>query len=149
MALAVRNEVALAESHCIQFGLDPGGLPLQGEALAESRSALDARFHPLSLPDGRVHFVDTAEVLLFPSSPHRLSGADSAKALQIIAWLSCAPRRPTNRCYCDLGDKRNVAQGVAAARQLIETALVVGLDVEWRPDMLRHRSPASIIQVLS
>ena len=80
-ALAIRNEVALAESYCIQFGLDPGGLPLQGEALAESRSAFDAMFHPLSLPDDRVHFVDTAEVPPFPLLSHGLLGPESVKVM--------------------------------------------------------------------
>ncbi len=36
VALAVQGEVALAETYCTQFGLDPGSLPLQGDALQQA-----------------------------------------------------------------------------------------------------------------
>ena len=31
--------------------------------------------------------------------------------------------------------------------QSLQNADVIGIDVEWRPDTLNHRSPASIVQV--
>jgi len=33
VALAMQGEVAMADSYCTQFGLDPSDLPLQGPAL--------------------------------------------------------------------------------------------------------------------
>lgn len=62
MALAVVGEVALADSYCKQFGLDPSGLPLQGEELAQSCRERDAMFLGLSLPPETIHFVDSHEV---------------------------------------------------------------------------------------
>ena len=62
-ALAVVGEVALADSYCKQFGLDPSGLPLKGEALAQSCQARDAMFLSLSVPAENVHFVDSKEVI--------------------------------------------------------------------------------------
>ena len=68
MALAVVGEVALADSYCKQFGLDPGGLPLQGEALAQSCKERDAMFLELSVPPHNIHFVDSHEVCSSVSS---------------------------------------------------------------------------------
>lgn len=56
------GEDALADSYCKQFGLDPAGLPLEGEALSESCRNRDAMFHSLSIPVDRVKVIDTKEV---------------------------------------------------------------------------------------
>ncbi len=68
MALAVVGEVALADSYCKQFGLDPGGLPLQGEALARSCQERDAMFLALSIPVENVQFVNSTEASSSSSS---------------------------------------------------------------------------------
>ena len=67
MALAIVGEVALADSYCKQFGLDPSGLPLQGEALAKSCEERDAMFLGLSTSPENIHFVDSKEVGRFDS----------------------------------------------------------------------------------
>lgn len=64
MALALEGEAALADSYCKQFGLDPAGLPLDGEALAESCRTRDAMFLSLSIPAQDIHVVDTLEVII-------------------------------------------------------------------------------------
>lgn len=61
-SLAVVGEVALADSYCKQFGLDPSGLPLKGDALEQSCRARDAMFLQLSLPADHLHFVNSKQV---------------------------------------------------------------------------------------
>ena len=77
MTLAVVGEVALADSYCKQFGLDPSGLPLQGEALAQSCKERDAMFLGLTIPPKNIHFVNSSEVC-----PEHIDHLLCAKALQ-------------------------------------------------------------------
>lgn len=45
------------------------------------------------------------------------------------------------------GQVRLRAQAATQAGEALMRAAVVGVDVEWRPDMMGQKSPASIIQV--
>ncbi len=39
-------------------------------------------------------------------------------------------------------------QGLNVMREQLEGAPFLGIDVEWRPDTISSKSPASIVQVL-